>query len=121
MDLELFQQATGGHKTVPDDWVSGTGLRALLQEDPALLWLKYHGAAHGFEQDPAEYSFLNWIGDKGRAFEAAWIKYAAPDAVQAMADDVDVRKVQGLTRTLALMARKIPVITKAALRCWRLD
>ena len=117
MDVQLFQQATGGHKEVPDDWVSGTGLRALIQEDPALLWLKYHGKAHGLEEDPAEYSFLNWIGDKGRAFEAAWIKNVAPEAVQAMDDDKDVRRVQGLTRTLALMARRVPVITKAAL--WR--
>ena len=115
MDLELFQTATGGHKEVPDDWVSGTGLRALIQEDPSLLWLKHHGKAHGLEEDPTDYSFLNWIGDKGRAFEAAWIKNVCPEAVQAMDDDKDVRRVQGLTRTLALMARKVPVITKAAL------
>jgi len=115
MDLELFQQATGGHKIVPDDWVSGTGLRALIQDDPCLLWLKHHGAAHGFEEDPAEYSFLNWIGDKGRAFEAAWIKNVCEGAVQAMDSDVDVRRLQGLTRTLALMAKNVPVITKAAL------
>ena len=115
MDVQLFQKATGGHKEVPEDWVSGTGLRALIQGDAALLWLKYHGKANGFEEDPAEYSFLNWIGDKGRAFESAWIKKVAPDAVQALDEDVDVRRVQGLTRTLALMAKKVPVITKAAL------
>ena len=115
MDLETFNKATGGHKQVPKTWVSGTGLRQLLQEDPALLWLKYHGKQHGLEEDPAEYSFLSWIGDKGREFEAAWIRNVCPEAVQAMHEDVDVRRVQGLTRTLALMARKVPVITKAAL------
>ena len=115
MDVQLFLKATGGHKEVLDEWVSGTSLRALIQEDPALLWLKYHGAFYGLEEDTKEYSFLEWIGDKGRAFEAACIRNVAPEAVQAMDDDKDVRKVQGLTRTLALMARKVPVITKAAL------
>ena len=108
MDLKLFHAATGGHKEVPDNYVSGTSLRALIQEDPALLWLKYHGSKHGLEEDPKEYSFLEWIGDKGRAFEAAWIRNVAPEAVQAMDDDKDVRRVQGLTRTLALMARRVP-------------
>ena len=115
MDVKLFQQATGGHTEVPETWVSGTGLRALIQEDPALLWLQYHGSKHGLEEDPKQYSFLEWIGDKGRDFEAAWIRNVAPEAVQAMDDDKDVRKVQGLTRTLSLMARRVPVITKAAL------
>ena len=115
MDLETFNKATGGHKEVPDYWVSGTGLRALIQEDPALLWLKYHGAAHGLEEDSKEYSFLKWIGDKGKQFESAWIKNVASEAVQAMDKDVDVRRVQGLTRTLSLMARRVPIITKAAL------
>ena len=114
MDLKLFQMATGCHKEVPKTWVSGTGVRALIQEDPALTWLKYHGKAHGLEEDPAEYSFLNWIGDKGRAFEAKWIKEVCPEAVQAMEEDVDVRRVQGLVKTLGLMSRQVPVISKAA-------
>ena len=113
--LDLFAEATAGHKEVPSNWMSATGLRALIQEDPCLLWLKYHGAAHGFEQDPKEYSFLEFIGEKGRQFEAAWIKNVCPDAVPALDEDVDVRRVQGLMKTLELMDRRVPVITKAAL------
>ena len=113
--LDLFAEATAGHKEVPSNWMSATGLRALIQEDPCLLWLKYHGAAHGFEQDLKEYSFLEFIGEKGRQFEAAWIKNVCPDAVPALDEDVDVRRVQGLMKTLELIDKKVPVITKAAL------
>ena len=113
--MNLFAEATAGQKEVSSDWMSATGLRALIQQDPCLLWLKYHGAAHGFEEDPKEYSFLEFIGEKGRQFEAAWIKNIAPEAVQALDEDVDVRRVQGLMKTLELMDRCVPVITKAAL------
>ncbi len=112
---ETFAKATGGHKTVPEDWMPATGLRAIVQEDPCLLWLKFHGAEHGFKEDPKQYSFLEWIGNKGRAFEEAWIKNVCPGAVQALDKDVDVRRVEGLRRTLELMAQRVPVITKAAL------
>ena len=113
--VDVFSEATEGYKEVPSGWVSATGLRALIQDDSCLLWLKYHGAAHGFEEDAKEYSFLGWIGDKGRAFEAAWIRNVCPDAVQALDEDVDVRRVQGLMKTMEMMQRRVPVITKAAL------
>jgi len=113
--VDIFAEATAGHKEVPSNWMSATGLRALVQEDPALLWLKYHGAAHGFEEDAKEYSFLEWIGEKGRQFEDKWTREVAPEAQQALDKDTDVRRVQGLLKTLELMERKIPVITKAAL------
>ena len=113
--MDVFSEATAGYKEVPSGWMSATGLRSLIQSDPCLLWLKYHGAAHGLEEDAKEYSFLEWIGDKGRAFEAAWIKNVAPEAVQALDEDVDVRRVQGLMKTLELIQCRVPVITKAAL------
>ena len=113
--MDIFAEATAGHKEVPSNWMSATGLRALVQEDPALLWLKYHGAAHGFEEDAKEYSFLEWIGEKGRQFEDKWTREVVPEAQQALDKDTDVRRVQGLMKTLELMERKIPVITKAAL------
>ena len=82
--MDIFAEATAGHKEVPSNWMSATGLRALVQEDPALLWLKYHGAAHGFEEDAKEYSFLEWIGEKGRQFEDKWTREVAPEAQQAL-------------------------------------
>lgn len=114
-----LERATGGRKIVGKDWVSGSALRPLIQNDPCLVWLRFHGVANGFEQDDAEYSFLDWIGEKGRQFEAAWIKNVAPEAVQAMDDDKDVRHVESLKRTLDLMARRVPVISKAAV--WDAD
>jgi hypothetical protein len=113
--MSKLEEASGGHNSVQADWMPATGLRALIQEDPVLLWLKFYGEANGFEQDPEEYSFLNWIGQKGRDFEAAFVKNVAPEAVQALAEDKDVGRVDGLKRTLDLMARRVPVITKAAL------
>lgn len=92
-----------------------TGLRALIQQDPCLVWLKFWGRENGLEPDPEDYSFLTWIGQKGRDFETAWVKNLCPEAVQALAEDKDVGRVDGLKRTLDLMARRVPVITKAAL------
>ena len=113
--VDIFAEATAGQKEVPSDWMSATGLRALIQDDPALLWLKYHGTNFGFQEDAKEFSFLEWIGNKGRAFEDKWTREVAPEAKQGLDQDVDVRRVQGLLKTLELMDRKIPVITKAAL------
>lgn len=115
-DVEaVLRAAAGGHTKVPNNWVSATALRPLLQGDPCLVWLKHHGTAHGFEQDPKEYSFLEFIGSRGHAFEAAWVQKVAPEAVQALEDDRDVCHVEAFTRTLELMAQGHPVITKAAL------
>ena len=65
--VDIFAEATAGQKEVPSDWMSATGLRALIQDDPALLWLKYHGTNFGFQEDAKEFSFLEWIGNKGCA------------------------------------------------------
>lgn len=113
--MDRFDTAAGGQTRVPDDWMPTTGLRVLIQQDPCLVWLKFWGKKHQFDQDPADYSFLNWIGEQGRQFEAAWVKNVAPEAVQALTEDKEVRHVDGLKRTLDLMKRRVPVITKAAL------
>ena len=63
--VDLFSEAIAGHREVLSNWMSATGLRALIQEAPCLLWLRYHGAVHGLEEDPKEYRFLEWIGEKG--------------------------------------------------------
>ena len=113
--MSKLEEVTGGYQKVPANWMPATGLRAIIQKDPCLLWLKFHGTSHGFEQDPEQYSFLEWIGQKGRDFEAAWIKNVAPEAVQALSEDKDVGRVEGVKRTLDLMARGVEIIKKAAL------
>ncbi len=112
----LIQRATGGHETVPHDWMSATGLRALLYGDPVQLWLKYgFGEKYGLVEDSKEYSFLEFIGEKGRQFEAAFVANLPVRAVQAMEEDVDVRQTNCVERTMDLMNNCAPVISKAGL------
>lgn len=108
--------ATGGHKTVPNDWVSATALRPLLQDDPALAWFRYHGHKYGFQQDASDYSFLNWISEIATKFEEEWVRRMAPYAVRANERDTDVTNASAVQRTLKLMSRPdVDVIAKAAL------
>ena len=112
---KVFSRATGGNDTIPDDWMAATGMRPLLQNDPGLLWLKFHGEDEGFERDPAEYAFLPFIARKGQEFEAMWVRKEAPQAVQAMEHDWQVRQAASFRRTLELINSKTPAISKAAL------
>lgn len=118
MDLyRAYKTGADGHKTLPEDWVSPTALKPLILNDPALVWLQHHGAKHGFEKDPEEYSLLGWLGEQGGRFESGWIERVAPDAVQANEADMDVRRlgVKAFMKTLECMGKGAPVITKAAL------
>jgi len=116
--LDSFRRATGGHTTVPPDWMPATGPRSLIgtKADPCQLWFKFHGAAHGFEEDPTDYSYFEFIANKGCEFEEAWIKNYAPHAARCLLDDRDVVDIsKGLVRTVQLIRRGAPVITHAAL------
>ena len=42
-----------------------TGLRALIQQDPALLWLKFEARRMGSSRTRKSIQFLNWIGEEG--------------------------------------------------------
>ncbi len=48
MDKKLLIAATAGYDTPPPDWIPASQVRPLILEDPALLWLEYHGAQFGF-------------------------------------------------------------------------
>jgi predicted RecB family nuclease len=116
VDLEkMLAKATGGNDTVSDDWMPATGMRPLLQDDPGLLWLKFHNDDAGFERDSTQYAFTPYISRKGSEFEAMWIEKECPGAVRAMEQDWHVRQSTSLQKTLELMERKTPVIAKAAL------
>ncbi len=115
-DLKHLDNITGGFKTVPANWMPATGARPLLLEDPFLLWCQFHGRDHEFEKDEGEFSLSDFIMAAGREFEAAWIKNVCGDDVAfCLLDDRDVRKVQGVLKTLELMQKRTPVIAHAAL------
>ena len=115
-DLNTFHDITGGFKTVPDDFMPATGARALLLEDPFLLWCQFHARDHGFLKDVGEFSLSDFIMEAGREFESAWITNVCGDDVAVgLKDDRDVRRAQGVIRTLELMQKNTPVIAHAAL------
>ena len=117
MDFTRFlHTATGGRKTVADSWVSPTALRPLICDDPCLVWLAQHGAAHNFAKDNDEYSMLGWLGEQGGRFEEEWLKrVGGDDVVYANENDHDVRHVKSVLKTAEAVMRKAPVISKAAL------
>lgn len=115
-DFNTFHATTGGFKSVPDNFMPATGARALLLEDPFLLWCQFHARHHGFEKDVGEFSLSNFIMGAGREYEAAWIRSVCGDDVTiGLTDDRDVRRAQGVLRTLELMMKNTPVISHAAL------
>lgn len=114
-DLNTFHDITGGFKTVPDNFMPATGARALLLDDPFLLWCQFHHRDHGFERDAGEFSLSDFIMAAGREFEAAWISNVCGDVAYCLTGDRDVRRAQGVLRTLELMAKNTPVIAHAAL------
>jgi uncharacterized protein len=102
-------------RSVGEDWMPATGVHALVMEDPALLWLKFHGKQFGFEQDDPTYSFLTFIGEKGKQFEQKWIKEVAPCAQIGCDQPWEVRQGDSLKRTVELLLKRSPVIYQGAL------
>ena len=117
MDItHSLHTATAGRKSVADSWVSPTALRPLICDDPCLVWLALHGKSHGFTKDPEEYSLLGWLGEQGGRFEEEWLRrIGGTDVVYANEHDHDVRQVKSVLRTAEAVARKAPLISKAAL------
>ena len=58
---------------------------------------------------------LSLLGELGAGFEAKWVAEMAPEAVHANQNDYDVRSVKAFLATLEHIARRSPVIAKAAL------
>jgi uncharacterized protein len=111
-----FARATSGLLQIPEDWMPATATRALVFEDPVLIWLEYHGESNGFHKDsPSPYDFMTFIFEKGRQFENKWISEFAPDAVRVCSHAYEVRQVEKFQQTLELIERGTPVIASPAL------
>jgi uncharacterized protein len=112
---KLLALATGGWQDAPEDWMPASQVHALVLEDPALLWLEFHGAAFGFQPDSSPYDLSGFLSQKARQFEERWLAELSPEAVRVCRDDHDVRLAVRVAETLQLMASAAPVIAQPAL------
>lgn len=111
----IFQVATSGYSRIPNDWMPATGVRSFIFEDPVLVWLDFHGEAHGFTKDSSLYEFTEFIFEKGRQFEQKWIMEMGRDAIRVCDQPFEVRSLEKFGQTLDLMDRSIPLISQPAL------
>ena len=107
--------ATQNLTQVPPDWLPASQVRPLIFEDPALLWLEYHGAQFGFQPDTSPYDYLDFIAEKSRQFEAKWLQEMAPAAPVVCRDAHDVTSRSKVEETWELMRQGVPCISQPAL------
>lgn len=112
---ELIAIATGGHRDIQNDWMHATAVRPFIFDDPALVWLEYHGEENGFKPDKSPYDFLGFISGKGRQFEEKWISELASTAVVVCPHDYEVRSFDKVVETSKHIYARTPVIAKPAL------
>jgi hypothetical protein len=96
-----------------------SGIEPLVLEDPAIIWLRYHGLAqHSLQPDSSPHEIPDFIGEKARQFEDAWIENLAPaasDCVRVCANAYEVRSAARVHETFELMRRQVPVLIQPAL------
>ncbi len=114
-DQTSLEIGIGDHAQVPADWMPASQVGPLILEDPALLWLEYHGAAHGFQPDTAPYAFGDFIAEKSNQFEDRWLAAMAPEAVRVCAEPREGRDARKVQQTFELMQAGTPVIVQPAL------
>ena len=90
-------------------------VRPLVLEDPALIWLEYHGAQHGFQPDESPYSFLDFIAAKSRQFAEKWLQEMAPQAVWVCQEAYETKQAEKVRQTFELIRQGAPVIVQPAL------
>lgn len=117
MFTKTFIDPTAQAAAVGDDWATPTKLRPLFYDDPAVVWLEAHGQAHGFTPQQPRYALGGILAQKGRQFEAEWIRRVAPEAVQVCRSGAEGRLPARVRATVDLMSQGTPVIAQAALWC----
>ncbi|MCH9052108.1 MAG: ribonuclease H-like domain-containing protein [Proteobacteria bacterium] len=113
--VNRLEVALSGFDTVAGDWMAATAIRPLVFDDPAIVWLEHHGAAHGFEPERTDYDFIDFIGRKGREFETKWTSEIAPGAPRVCREPWEVRGAEKVRQTVELMRQGVPVIAQPAL------
>lgn len=79
------------------------------------MWLEHHGAQYDFRPDQPEYSFLDFVNEKGRQFEAKWVKEIVGEAVRVCSEPWEVREAAKVRETFNLVRQSVPAIAQAAL------
>ena len=92
-----------------------TKVRPFILEDPAIIWLEYHGKLHGFEPDKSPYDFIDFIAEKAKQFENKWTEMIASEAILICKAGYDIHSVDKVIETLNYMRKGIPVIAQPAL------
>ena len=111
----IFDIATEGNHEIPPDWMPATKIRPIIFEDPAVIWLEFHGDKYGFRKEGTPYDFLPFIGEKGRQFEEKWRQEITPEAMVICDKDYEVRSIEKVRESFELIKRGVPVIAKPAL------
>lgn len=115
MHLHTIDTITNGHTRIAETWISPSAVAPLTCGDNLGLWLRYHGATHGFAHDESPYALSTFLGEKGRQFEQAWIEHRAPEAIRVCGEGYESGNPARVRQTLDLMAAGVPVITQPAL------
>lgn len=92
-----------------------SAVRPLLLDDPALVWLEHHGAAHGYAPARSPYDFPDFLADLSARFKARWAQAMAPHAPAVCRSPDDVRDRAKALETVALLRRGEPVVLQPAL------
>lgn len=107
--------ATGGLHQVPDTWMSATAIHPLFYDDPGQIWLRYHGASHGLAPSSSAFHFIDFIGEKGRELESAWVEKIVGAAPRVCQDAREVHSVEKVEETWNLLRRGTPAVVQPAL------
>lgn len=116
LNPSLLDIAIGNNQKAPFDWMSATQVRPFILEDLGAVWLKYHGEKHGLLPDKeSPYEFSNFIFEKGRQFEAKWVKEIAASAIRVCKEAYEVTSADKVRGTFELMQKQTPIIYQSAL------
>ena len=110
-----LSDALGGFAQVPENWMSATAVHPLFYEDPGQIWLRFHGSSHGLLPSPSAYHFIDFIGEKGRQLETAWVQAMLPEAPRVCQDPREVRSAGKVEETWDLISRGVPAVVQPAL------
>ena len=110
-----LSDALGGFAQVPENWMSATAVHPLFYDDPGQIWLRFHGGSHGLLPSPSAYHFIDFIGERGRQLETAWVQAMLPEAPRVCQDAREVRSAGKVEETWDLISQGVSGVVQPAL------